>query len=376
LLLGFHFVFAQEIVGLYVNDFKTIIGDPVKETALLNYAQDNGFNYLILYNLNYIHNNIFALDDATTSLPLANFINTAKTSYGILQVAAVGEKNASFDKIKIYNSFYPADPNKRFDVFNIEFEFWNAGSVGPGDYYCTTYLVPGGYPCTIDGAFSFYIAQLTLLKTYCDANGIIAETYIGYPTATQSEQIVLQTHRVLVHYYRTSDVYGSGNSIYQYNSYRIEDLAQHPVTILPIFSSRVAHMYTWLLTHPLTQPYVTFLTGVNGFNAQVGAWKSNVTFDGYVWYRYSELAEISGVLATQDFTVENPYVFVNQYEKELLFKNFKTPAKAIVYTVNGSVVVQFKVREKVHLTAMNSGVYIVKVLQENNMVYTQKIVIN
>jgi len=374
-LLFCNSIFSQDIVGLYVNDFKTIIGNPVKETALLNYAQNNGFNYLILYNLNYIHNNIFAVDDATTSLPLANFINTAKTNYGILQVGAVGEKNASFDKIKSYNSFYPTEPNKRFDVFNIEFEFWNSGKVGPGGYYCTTYLIDEGLPCTIDGAFEYYIEQLTLLKTYCDANSIIAETYIGYPTATQSDQIALQTHRVLVHYYRTSDVYNNGDSIYQYKAYRIEDLAIHPVTILPIFSSRPAHMYTWLLTHPITQPFTTFINGVNGYNDQVGTWKNNVTFDGYVWYRYTELSEISGVLATTDFTVESPFIFVDQKTKELNFKNFRSNARAIIYTINGVVISKFKVDKVKRLSHLCTGIYIVKVIQSDRE-YTQKILIN
>lgn len=117
------FLFSQTTVGLYVNDFKNIIGNASAETELLSYAQTNGFNYLILYNLTYIHNNIFAVDNSTTSAPLAHFINTAKTSYGINQVAVVGEKNSSFDRIKTYNSFYPTEPNKRFDVFNLEFEF-------------------------------------------------------------------------------------------------------------------------------------------------------------------------------------------------------------------------------------------------------------
>ena len=242
------FSYAQTSVGLYVNDFKNIIGNASAETELLNYAQTNGFNYLILYNLTYIHNNIFAIDNSTTSIPLANFINTAKTGYGINQVAVVGEKNSSFDSIKIYNSFYPTEPNKRFDVFNLEFEFWNSNLTNPGEYYSTTYLTPNGLPCTNTGAFDFYYDQLALMKAYGDANNIITETYIGSPTTAQSNIIAQNTHRVLVHYYRTSDVYGSGDSIYQYNNHRIEDLATNNiVTIMPIFSGQPAHMYTWLL---------------------------------------------------------------------------------------------------------------------------------
>ena len=45
---------AQGTKGLYVNDFKNIIGDPIQEDALLEFAQQEGFNYLLLY-LSLIH---------------------------------------------------------------------------------------------------------------------------------------------------------------------------------------------------------------------------------------------------------------------------------------------------------------------------------
>lgn len=368
-------LFSQSIAGLYVNDFKNIIGDTSAETELLNYAQSNGFNYLILYNLTYIHNNIFALDDVTTSLPLANFINTAKTSYGILEVGGVGEKNSSFDKMKVYNSFYPSTPNKKIDVFNVEFEFWNNSLVDPGEYYCTTYLIPNGLPCTIAGAFDYYNSQLALLKTYCDANGITAETYIGYPSYSQSGDIVLNTHRVLVHYYRTSDVYGSGDSIYQYNEYRVEDLAQNPVTIMPIFSARPAHMFSWLTTpHPLTQPYNTFINGTNGYNDQSGDWKDNVTFDGYVWYRYTDLLEIEEVLLVESNAIENQYVFADLELNTLHFSNFGPNNKGIIYAINGQEIMRFDVNEIIHLPQLSQGIYIVKVETKNGL-YSQKILL-
>lgn len=367
--------YAQDVVGLYVNDFKNIIGNPTAETELLTYAQDKGFNYLILYNLTYIHNNIFAIDNSTTSLPLAAFIENAKTNYGIIEVGAVGEKNSSFDKVKTYNGFYPTEPNKRFDVFNVEFEFWNASLVGAGDYYCTTYLTPNGYPCTIAGAFDYYNSQLALLKTYCDANGIKAETYIGYPNATQSNAIVLNTHRVLVHYYRTSDVYGSGDSIYQYNSYRVEDLAQNPVIIMPIFSARPAHMFSWLTApHPLTQPYDTFINGTNGYNDQTGTWKSNVTFDGYVWYRYTDLLEISAVLSVNKNAIENKFIFVDSATNTLRFLNFEASTKAALYNFTGQKICSFIVDETVSLPQLSKGIYIIKVTTKNGL-FTQKILL-
>ena len=367
---------AQDVVGLYVNDFKNIIGDTVKETELLNYAQTNSFNYLILYNLSFIHSNIFAVDDITESLPLASFIETAKTTYGIVEVAAVGEKNSSFDKIKTYNSFYPTQPNKRFDVFNLEFEFWNSSLVDPTEYYCTNYLTPNGLPCTIAGAFDYYDDQLALMKAYGDANGITAETYIGYPSVTQSEIITLNTHRVLVHYYRTSDVYGSGDSIYQYNSYRIEDLAQHPVKILPIFSSRPAHMYTWLLSNPITQPYDTFMNGVNAYDDQLGAWKTNVTFDGYVWYRYTELIELYNIVLNIPVdAIENKFVMLDNANNLLVFKNFNAKDIAFLYDLNGRKIKQFNVKNRVDVSFLTSGIYILKV-NTSATVFTKKIICN
>jgi len=369
------YAYSQTNTGLYVNDFKNIIGNTTAETELLNYAQNNGFNYLILYNLTYIHNNIFAVNNITSSLPIANFIYNAKTNYSISQIAVVGEKNSSFDRIKVYNSFYPTEPKKRFDVFNLEFEFWNSNLTDPGEYYCTTYLMPNGLPCTNAGAFDFYNDQLALMKVYGDANNIIAETYIGSPTASQSNNIALNTHRVLVHYYRTSDVYGSGDSIYQYNSHRIEDLASsNNVTIMPIFSGQPSHMYTWLISNPLTQPYDTFINGTNGYNDQTGDWKDNVTFDGYIWYRYTTLLEINNALGNLTEAIENKYIYYNQETSSLVLKNFKTYSQISVYNCNGSLIVNLDPQHLGKLPTLTAGLYIIKINTKSN-IYTQKIIV-
>ena len=372
LLIGFtYFGYSQNTVGLYVDNFKDIIGIPTAETALLNYAQSNGFNYLILYNLSYINTHDFAIDDYADSLPLANFIANAKTNYGILQVAAVGEKNASFDKIKVYNSFYPSNPEKRFDVFNLEFEFWNSNSTGPGDYYCTTYLQPNGYTCDEAGAFSFYIDQLAMMYAYGSENGILIETYIGYVNQTQADLIVQNTHRVLVHYYRQSDVYNNNNSIYQYHPDRITFLATgHEVTVMPIFSARTNHMYNWLIApHPLTQPYNTWLNGQNGFNSQSGSWTGNINVAGYVWYRYSDLLNVSQTLATDNFLVENQYIKYNPILKELQFHNFNNEDEVKIYAITGVELAKFKVVSNKKLTKISQkGVYIVQVHTKNGVI--------
>ena len=370
--------FSQNYVGLYVNNFKDIIGNPSAETQLLNYAQDNGFNYLILYNLTYIQNNIFAIDDVTTSLPLANFIEDAKTNYGILQVAAVGEKNASFDKIKIYNSFYPSNPSKRFDVFNLEFEFWNDNQTGPSDYYCTTYLQPNGYTCDEAGAFQFYISQLALMKAYGDQNGIITETYIGYISPSEGDLIATNTNRVLIHYYRSSDVYNNGDSIFQYHPERLENLSlNNNVTVMPIFSSRPNHMYNWLLApHSLSQPYSTFLNGTNGFNSQPINFKRNISLDGYVWYRYGELLQIDQqLLAFNEQSIENSMIYYNNLDKNIHFINFNPQDKMVIYNSLGQKVISTKSKNNLNVSFLEKGVYIVTVSSENKQKLVKRVVV-
>ncbi len=375
------FSYSQNYVGLYVNNFKDIIGNQVAETELLSYAQSNGFNYLILYNLTYIHNNIFNIDNINTSQPLANFISNAKTNYGILQVAAVGEKNSSFDKIKVYNGFYPSNPEKRFDVFNLEFEYWSDYKTQPGGYYCTTYLQPNGFTCSRTGAFNFYNTQLMMMYSYGLENNIIAETYIGYVDQNEADQIAQNTHRILIHYYRQSDVYNNGDSIYQYPSSqpdRVNMLAlSNTVTIMPIFSARPNHMYNWLLEpNPLTQPYDTWQNGQNGFNNQTGTWANNVSLDGYVWYRYSDLLQVSQTLNMENFTtVEEPFIYLNGKTKKLIFRNISENAHLAIFNLLGQKVIGFKIKNNQNLSSFKKGIYIVKIILENNKIYTKKIIL-
>jgi len=214
------------------------------------------------------------------------------------------------------------------------------------------------------------------MKAYGDVNNIIAETYIGSPTAIQSDIITQNTHRVLVHYYRTSDVYGSGDSIYQYNSNRIEDLAtNNNVTIMPIFSAQPNHMYTWLHSNALHQPYDTFINGTNGYNAQTGNWKNNVTFDGYTWYRYTTLLEINNTLNINTNAIEKKAIFYNQETNSLILKNFRSYIQLTVYNSNGSLITTFNSKQKLLLPPLSTGIYILKV-NTNSDVFSQKIIID
>lgn len=286
----FKSAYSQAVKGMYVNDFVNIVGDVTAENDLLIQAQANGYNYLILYNLYAIHNTLFDITDPITSQPLADFIEKARTLYGITQVAGVGETYSSFTNIHDYNLDHAATPNQQLDHYNIEFEFWNSGSVGDEGYYCTTYLEPLGLPCDTSGSFAFLIDNLCDLHTLCDDFAYIdSEMYIGWPNAGQAKQIADCTDRLLVHYYRGSDVYMTGNSIYNYGVDRLPDLAASDdlSVVMPIFNCQPDYMGAWLDANPENQAFDTWMNGLNGYNDAVGSWKSNTLVDGHVWFKYT-----------------------------------------------------------------------------------------
>jgi len=229
-----------------------------------------------LYNLYHIDKNYFDMTDAEASMPLANFIERAKTMYGVEAIGGVGEKFASFEKMKLYNAAHEGFPNRQFDVFNLEFEFWNKRLYE--GYYCTTYLEDNNLPCTQAGAYEFYIAQINQLAVLGNEIGVKSETYI-------------ELDRVLIHYYKKKDVYNNGNSIYNYRKERVPALAPATGTleILPIFSARSMHMGPWLEFNPKEQAFDTWMYGLNGFEAEEGDWKDHIFVGGYQWYRYTNL---------------------------------------------------------------------------------------
>ncbi|MBP6335901.1 MAG: hypothetical protein KA444_10565, partial [Bacteroidia bacterium] len=77
---------AQNVRGFYLQDVGDWLGVTADENAILDYAQGNGFNYLLFYDLGDINWN-----STTEKNLLAAFIRKARTQYGIIQVGGVVE---------------------------------------------------------------------------------------------------------------------------------------------------------------------------------------------------------------------------------------------------------------------------------------------
>ena len=259
--------------GLYIDSFIDIIGNSTKEDSLLHYAQDSSFNYMAMYDLHLLN-----LSNPATADLLGAFIKRAKENFGIQYVGAVGESYSSFkNKIGPFNNSR-SDDNEKFNVFNLEFEFWTTSSVNPGGYYCLQYLQPNNCSCDTSGGFKFFIEQIHKIDSLAEVQQVISETYLGWFNQGQGSQIQQNVDRILLHAYRTGT-----SSLFGYSKTRLQHLASNNVMvdIAPIFSAEPDFMGPWLETHPQLEAYSKYKSDFDNDNS---AWKQYINVLGYHWF--------------------------------------------------------------------------------------------
>ena len=259
--------------GMYIDSFNSILGNTAKEDSLLQYAQDSSFNYLALYSLHQVN-----LSNSNTANTMAAFIYKARVTYGITYVGAVGETYSGFrDRIGPYN-LSRSDDNERFNVFNLEFEFWTQSSVGSGGYYCTQYLQQANCSCDTSGGFQYFISQMHQIDSLAATQSVISETYLGWFNQGQAQQIASNADRILLHAYRTGT-----SSLFSYSSTRLQYLASNNATVqvAPIFSAEPVFMGPWLDTHAQIEAYNQYL---NDFNGSGNSWTQYINLLGFQWF--------------------------------------------------------------------------------------------
>ena len=152
-----HSLFSQRT--LFVDDFNSIIGSPGKEDKLLLFAKKNNFKTLILYQLNKVDKR-WSLKDPRKNNILSEFIAKAKTRFSVKNIGASGECASFFTNIiNPYNNSRNK-PEEKFDVYNLEYEYWSKKASGPNGYYCVNYLEENSLPCTRNDSFNFFINNL------------------------------------------------------------------------------------------------------------------------------------------------------------------------------------------------------------------------
>lgn len=165
--------------GLYVDRLSSILGIASKEDSLIIWAKINGFNTFSFYDLNTV------LKTSSLREKLPSFIGKCK-SEGI-RVTGICGGESSLTRMHTYN-ISQSDPNKRFDAYNLELEWWNGAA-----------------------SFSTYSSVLRKMQGLAKSirPEVTVEVYIGWlkpdeAKKAQADTLVKYCDRILVHDYRTS----------------------------------------------------------------------------------------------------------------------------------------------------------------------------
>lgn len=364
-LFTFSSIYCQiaNVRGMYVDGFNNILGNNQKEDSLLNYAQNNSFNYLALYDLWPVHVT-YNLTNFSSSSVLASFIQKAKQDYGIIQVGAVGENFFFFNNvINVYNQQH-TNVLQKFDVYNVEFEFWNTTSVSAGNYYCTTYLQPNGYSCDTAGAFAYYTKLIRQVDSLANLNAVISELYVGWFNQGQAITIGNNIDRILLH-----DYINNYSWLYSYLSTRLQYLAARNVItqVIPIFSAEPTFLGSWIATHPIIQPYNDLVTA---FNAASGSWKQYINLNGYQWFAYSFMPP-SPITSLVEKISEYKFTIYPIPAKDYFIINFNENLDAEIEISNqlGQVILTEKIKNsfkiKFNISSLNNGIYYCSIFSKN-----------
>lgn len=253
--------------GIYVDGFKSILGNTTKENLLLNWCVNNNFNALSLYDLNQI------MGYTARVVQLAQFIQKARITFNINQIAAVRGTSANFIQNAQYDSSR-TDLNERFSVYNLENEWWNNGPA-----------------CN----FSCYTSILQTMATNAKnaTPSITTEAYIGWfknpdgQELNQANTLVNLLDRIMVHDYRKFPQLS-------YMTSRLSFLGQaaqsqnRTMDVIVIFSAEPDFMYDYFnvtsQNHPFEDAYVDILSQ---FNATSFDFKDYVQLIGYQIFDYS-----------------------------------------------------------------------------------------
>ncbi len=340
--------FAQNVRGFYLQDVGDWLGNATKENQILSYAQGNGFNYILFYDLGDIN-----WTSTTEKNQLGAFIRKAKTTYGITQVGGVVEYAGYVSqKLIPYNTSRTSSLEK-FDVINLEFEFWVTSSITSS--YCSKFLNAAGMACTKAGAWQFAWRELKAIDALCASNGLISEVYLGWPDASQMASIVSKADRILLSAYRPTD-----SDIYTYSKQRMKDIAVNGGTtkVITLLSSETTFMGPWLSSHPQTQPYQTISAALN---AETGSFKNNISLQGYQWFTYKYLPHT--ILATASITANGPLNFCPGGSVTLTANS----GSAYLWTPGGQTTQS--------ITVSNPGSYKVKVTNSGTAVTSSTVVV-
>lgn len=277
----------------------------VNGDVLLNWADGHNFNYLILYGISGELNT----NEAAFTPKLAAFIKKAHEEYDIkISINVASHNSATRLEDYLNSAVVLADDAGRLDAIHYEAEYWNGASGIVFD----------------DGTGDDYESQLAAIYNLCQTNEVDCETYIGNPThgpdagswnpnpadpdniqgQLEIDYINQKTDRIYVAYYKSTPFSPSGNA-FQSKKYRFGFLqnSAYQSDIVVLFNSNNSspdpNMYAWLNGQPgiwqakWPRPYNIWMNCHNGYDDHGTAGTDNVNVQGYCWYRFQNLRNLT-----------------------------------------------------------------------------------
>ena len=289
LLLFFFLIFCINLSytadrTLYVDGFSNILGSPTKEDKLLKFAERNSFNTLILYELNKVDKR-FSLTDPRKNNVLAEFISKARLKFGINHIGAIGEAASFFiNRIHVYNTSRNKIEEK-FDIYNLEYEYWSNKASGDGGYYCINYLEENQLPCGRKSSFQFFLNNLKKLKELASESKIEIKTeaYVSYYTSSEINEISKVCDKVVVRAFGNSPklCFASAKKNLE-NLLKTKSKIQTSI----LFSTKITNLGRWLKYDSLDRAESLFLREMNIKN---GLLEKYINLIGFSYHTFSDL---------------------------------------------------------------------------------------
>lgn len=288
LIIFLFFIFVSNFYAydrtLYVDNFNEILGSPAKEDKLLLFAQKNNFKVLILYELNKVHKRI-SLSDPRNNNILSEFINKAKQKYQIKKIGASGESADFFVKIiNVYNNSRQKTSEK-FDIYNLEYEYWSNNASNIDGYYCVNYLEENNITFGREGSFKFFVDNLKQLKNLSKGktHKVEVDAYVGYYTQQEITEIIKFCDRLTIIALGNDPKicfdFAKKNLDYIYN---INSKIKSSI----LFSTIMNDLGYWLKFDSLDKCEKLFFSEMSSKNL---ALKNNLNILGFTYHTYSSL---------------------------------------------------------------------------------------
>ena len=315
--------------GLYLNDFNLIVGDSTEENLVYSWVQNNNINHVYCYDLTGV------LSTLTGRNNVRNFNETIRT-FGVTHIGGIGASERTLvgsgttgDNSRLYYNNECTIPEQRYDILNLESEFWNYNGNSP-------YIIPGtnGQLRWDNGGTDDWESQNSSIYTSGHSNSLSTDFYIGLIRDGKNSpatpplidkvspsdialNLVNNTDRVLLTCYLTTDQF-TGTTDAGFNEI-VNNLtllgtaattSSKVIDVVILFNAKDEFMKSYFVNHLLDEAYDNVLTSFNN-TSFIG--KEGINLIGYMIYGYQQVKDILTAL---------PFLLGRHYAPDIRDRNY------------------------------------------------------